>query len=109
MTGAVSHRPLTPKQTAILSYLNSYIGDHGYSPSLAEIGNAFGLSSLATVHKHLENLQAKGRISRTWNGNRSTVITDTELRCPTCGRAYGEAQSAEQPEAVQPSEAGETA
>jgi repressor LexA len=54
--------PLTKRQREILDYLNDFIQQHGYAPSLEEIGRRFGLSSLATVHKHLTNLQEKGFI-----------------------------------------------
>src|SRR5262249_11391361 len=59
--------PLTKRQREILDYLNEFIQQHGYAPSLEEIGRRFGLSSLATVHKHLTNLQEKGFIKRAWN------------------------------------------
>src|SRR5690606_36000663 len=55
----------------ILDYLNDFIQQHGYAPSLEEIGRRFGLSSLATVHKHLTNLQENGFIKRSWNRSRS--------------------------------------
>ncbi len=45
--------PLTKRQREILDYLNEFIQQHGYAPSLEEIGRRFNLSSLATVHKHL--------------------------------------------------------
>jgi len=54
--------PLTKRQREILDYLNEFIQNHGYAPSLEEIGRRFNLSSLATVHKHLSNLQEKGFI-----------------------------------------------
>ena len=58
--------PLTKRQREILDYLNEFIEQHGYAPSLEEIGRRFSLSSLATVHKHLTNLQEKGFIRRAW-------------------------------------------
>ena len=54
--------PLTKRQREILDYLTEFIQQNGYAPSLEEIGRRFGLSSLATVHKHLTNLQEKGFI-----------------------------------------------
>src|SRR3990172_1590844 len=66
--------PLTKRQREILDYLNDFITQHGYAPSLEEIGRRFGLSSLATVHKHLTNLQEKGFIKRTWNRSRSVEM-----------------------------------
>jgi repressor LexA len=47
---------------------------HGYAPSLEEFGRRFSLSSLATVHKHLTNLQEKGFIRRSWNRSRSVEL-----------------------------------
>ena len=55
--------PLTKRQREILDFLNDFIQQNGYAPSLEEIGRRFGLSSLATVHKHLTNLQDKGFIN----------------------------------------------
>src|SRR6202035_5794531 len=66
--------PLTKRQREILDYLSDFIQRHGYAPSLEEIGRRFGLSSLATVHKHLTNLQEKGFIRRSWNRSRSVEL-----------------------------------
>jgi repressor LexA len=72
-------QPLTKRQREILDYLNDFIQQHGYAPSLEEIGRRFGLSSLATVHKHLTNLQEKGFIKRAWNRSRSVELVPTRL------------------------------
>jgi len=69
--------PLTKRQREILDYLNEFIRQHGYAPSLEEIGRRFGLSSLATVHKHLTNLQEKGFIKRAWNRSRAVATNET--------------------------------
>ncbi len=71
--------PLTKRQREILDYLNEFIQQHGYAPSLEEVGHRFGLSSLATVHKHLTNLQEKGFIKRAWNRSRSVELVQTKL------------------------------
>lgn len=76
-------QPLTKRQREILDYLNEFIQQHGYAPSLEEIGQQFGLSSLATVHKHMTNLETKGFIKRSWNRSRSVEL----LSGPTGGRA----------------------
>ena len=70
-------QPLTRRQREILDYLTEFIEHHGYSPSLEEVGRRFGLSSLATVHKHLTNLQEKGFIKRAWNRSRSVELVPT--------------------------------
>jgi len=72
-------QPLTKRQREILDYLNDFIGQHGYAPSLEEIGRRFNLSSLATVHKHLTNLQEKGFIRRAWNRSRSVELIPTRV------------------------------
>jgi len=69
--------PLTKRQREILDYLGEFIQQHGYAPSLEEIGRRFNLSSLATVHKHLTNLQEKGLIRRAWNRSRSVELVPT--------------------------------
>ena len=65
---------LTKRQKQMVDYLQQYIEEHGYAPTLAEIGQYFGLSSLATVHKHLHNLEAKGFIKRMHNHSRALEI-----------------------------------
>jgi len=65
---------LTKRQKQMIDYLENYIEEHGYAPTLAEVGEYFGLSSLATVHKHLRNLETKGFIRRTHNHSRALEI-----------------------------------
>ena len=72
-------QPLTKRQREILDYLDEFIQQHGYAPSLEEIGHRFALSSLATVHKHLTNLQEKGFIRRAWNRSRSLELVPTRV------------------------------
>src|SRR5258708_36661785 len=69
---------LTRRQKEILDYLGGYIGEHGYAPTIEEIGRHFGLSSLATVHKHLTNLQEKGLVKRAWNRSRALELVPPE-------------------------------
>ena len=73
-------QPLTKRQREILDYLNDFIQQHGYAPSLEEIGRRFNLSSLATVHKHLTNLQEKGFIRRAWNRSRSVEVIEARTQ-----------------------------
>ena len=69
---------LTRRQKEIWDYLAAYVEEHGYAPTLEEICAHFGLSSLATVHKHLINLERKGLITRTWNRSRAIEFTPPE-------------------------------
>ena len=52
------------RQRQILDFIKQYIQKNGFSPTLAEIGKAMGLSSLATVHEHLQALEKKGVIKK---------------------------------------------
>jgi repressor LexA len=65
---------LTKRQRQILDYLERFIAQHGYSPSLQEIGENFGLSSVATVHKHVQHLVDKGLVRKSWNRSRSVEL-----------------------------------
>ncbi|MCX6354092.1 MAG: transcriptional repressor LexA [Candidatus Aureabacteria bacterium] len=69
---------LTKRQRQILDFINGFISRQGYAPSIEEIGKRFGLSSLATVHKHLVNLEKKGVINRAWNRSRSIELVPVE-------------------------------
>ncbi len=70
---------LTRRQKEILDYVTRHIETRGYAPTIEEIGDHFGLSSLATVHKHLSNLQSKGLIKRACNRSRALEIVPTQI------------------------------
>ena len=65
---------LTRRQKELLDYLDDYIREHGFAPTLEETGRHFGLSSLATVHKHLTNLERKGLIRRSSGRSRALEV-----------------------------------
>jgi repressor LexA len=71
---------LTRRQKEILDFLTRHLERKGYAPTIEEIGEHFGLSSLATVHKHLTNLQEKGVIRRAWNRSRALELVPTEVK-----------------------------
>ncbi|MBV9339435.1 MAG: transcriptional repressor LexA, partial [Acidobacteria bacterium] len=52
-------------------FIADFVERQGYSPSFEEIGEGLGLSSLATVHKHISNLEKKGLLNRDYNRSRS--------------------------------------
>jgi len=62
---------LTRRQREIYDFVCRFIDERGYSPSLEEIGEHFGLSSVATVHKHVHHLVEKGLLRKAWNRSRS--------------------------------------
>lgn len=68
---------LTKRQKELYDFLEAFIDERGYAPTLEEIGGHFQLSSLATVHKHLANLEEKGLIKRRWNFSRAIELTQS--------------------------------
>jgi repressor LexA len=55
---------LTGRQQEIWKFLTDYVDEHGYPPTVREIGEAVGLASPSTVHAHLANLERAGLIKR---------------------------------------------
>ncbi|HEX9817445.1 MAG TPA: transcriptional repressor LexA [Patescibacteria group bacterium] len=55
---------LYKRQRQIVDYIAQYIQKNGFSPTLKEIAKAIGVSSLATVHEHLQALERKNVIKR---------------------------------------------
>jgi len=55
---------LYKRQRQIVDFIAQYIQKNGYSPTLQEIANSIGVSSLATVHEHLQALQRKKIIKK---------------------------------------------
>jgi repressor LexA len=62
---------LTRRQREVFDFISSFVSEKGYSPSLEEIAAQFGLSSVATVHKHVQHLVEKGLLRKAWNRSRS--------------------------------------
>jgi len=71
---------LTRRQREILDFIEDFMGERGYSPSLEEIAARFGLSSVATVHKHLKALEERGAIRRGHNQSRSISLVERAVR-----------------------------
>ena len=66
------------RQKQILDYIKEMIDTYGYAPTLTEIAQRLGLSSLATVHEHLAVLEKKGLIRRYRGAVRGIELLDTE-------------------------------
>ena len=87
---------LTKRQNEILNYLKEYIVSHGYPPTIREIGNSMGISSPATVHAHLNNLEKKGFIKKEDSKNRAIELlvknefalstSDSTIEVPLLGK-----------------------
>ncbi len=62
---------ITRRQREVYDFISGFVQKHGYSPSFEEIGEGLELNSLATVHKHITNLEKKGLLTRDYNKSRS--------------------------------------
>jgi repressor LexA len=111
---------LTRRQKQVYDFLAQFVEEHGYSPSFEEIGDGLGLSSLATVHKHVSNLEQKGLLKRDYNRSRSidllkprgrmkqalagtaAAVMSSELTLPLMGRiaAGRPVEAMENPETI---------
>lgn len=67
---------LYKRQRQIVDFISQYIQKNGFSPTLQEIADAIGVSSLATVHEHLEALSKKGVIRKYEGSVRGIEIID---------------------------------
>ena len=62
---------ITRRQHELYDFISRFVAERGYSPSFEEIAEGLGLNSLATVHKHVSNLEKKGLLTRDYNRSRS--------------------------------------
>jgi repressor LexA len=67
---------VSDRQRAILEFLQEYVDQHGYPPTVREIGEAVGLRSPSTVHAHLAHLERAGLLRRDPTKPRAIELTD---------------------------------
>src|SRR5207302_2118476 len=105
---------ITRRQHEVYDFISRFVAEHGYSPSFEEIGKGLDLTSLATVHKHISNLEKKGLLTRDYNRSRSidllppkerlkqTMSVNTAVVLPLVGRiAAGQPiEAVENPETI---------
>lgn len=65
---------LTKRQEEILDFIKTFMVKHGFPPTIREIGEALGISSPATIHAHLKNLETRGVIRRNDTKNRAIEL-----------------------------------
>ncbi len=73
---------LTARQQEIWNYLVEYVDQHGYPPTVREIGEHVGLASPSTVHAHLANLERAGLLHRDPTKPRALELIGRERREP---------------------------
>ena len=107
---------LTRRQKEVYDFISGFVDRHGYSPSFEEIAEGLGLSSLATVHKHISNLEDKQLLRRDYNRSRSidllrprgrmkqslAVAAESSMSLPLLGRiaAGRPLEAVENPETI---------
>jgi len=73
------------RQRQIVDFISQYVQKNGYSPTLQEIADAIGVSSLATVHEHLQALERKGIIKKYEGSVRGIEIVDDSIHTNLIG------------------------
>ncbi len=73
-------KPLTCQQQNVLTFVSTFQQEHGYPPTLREIGEAIGLANINAVRGHLDALERKGYITRTPEKARSIQIIQSASR-----------------------------
>lgn len=68
-------KSLSPKQQRIYDFIIQFQSDHGYPPSVREIGEEVGLKSPSTVHFHLKGLEEKGLIQKAEGKTRAITVS----------------------------------
>jgi repressor LexA len=58
----------------ILDFIADYHREHGFPPTVREIGKAVGLSSSSTVHFHLQRLEGQGKLTRVPGAPRTLMV-----------------------------------
>ena len=77
---------LTARQQKILEFIRTHVQQHGYPPSVREIGDAVSLKSSSTVHGHLNRLEARGYLRRDPTKPRTIELLPKAPGGPTAGR-----------------------
>lgn len=67
------------RQRQILDFIRQYIEKYGYSPTLSEIAESIGVSSLATVHEHVQALVQKGVVKKFEGAVRGIELIDQKI------------------------------
>ncbi len=71
---------LTKRQQEIFDFIKRYSSQHGYPPTVRDIGKAVGLTSSSTVHAHLANLEKLGLLRRDPSKPRAIEMLDRAAR-----------------------------
>lgn len=78
---------MTPKQQQIYEYICTFTDQHGYPPSVREIGEAVALKSPSTVHFHLKGLEEAGIIVKSAGKTRAISLPGRAVAEELAGKA----------------------
>lgn len=71
---------LTRRQKEVLDFIIGFVEENGYSPSYEELAGGLKLASVATVHKHIQALESRGYVRRSFNQSRSIEVGQKYLQ-----------------------------
>lgn len=70
--------PRTQRQKEVLDYITRFLAKHGHEPSYAQIARHFGVSSKATIAKHITALEKRGLVQREHGSGHFTIAVSIE-------------------------------
>ncbi len=70
----------TKKQRELLTFIEQFIGEHGYSPSYREIMTGLNYTSVATVALHINNLIRRGHLRKRDHSARSLEVVEVSAQ-----------------------------
>ena len=85
----MTSKVLSPRQKSLLTYIETFLTERGYVPTLAEMAKALGVSSLQAVKDHLSALERKGYLRRSPGRPRAIELLSDRSRetgIPILGR-----------------------
>jgi hypothetical protein len=82
----------TKKQRELLTYIEAFIKEHGYSPSYREIMNGLGYTSVATVALHVNSLIKRGHLRKRDRSARSLEVVGINIQSPSATDAVLESE-----------------
>ena len=82
LEGAHKMEKLSRMQQRVYDYIAESIAEHGYAPSVREVGEALGLKSPSTVHFHIKHLQEMGLIEKSAGKGRAITLKRQPQEAP---------------------------
>ena len=88
-SGIAETARLTPRQRRILEFISKTVHEHGYPPTVREIGEAVGLTSSSSVHAQIANLERRGLLHKDPTKPRAMTLSEPRMEgviVPLVGR-----------------------